>query len=152
MSSKRASVEKKGRARVKEQQLSRRRDGLSGDLMVTVVASISIALPLLFYLNQHSQLLTHGYAMEELEQVRSELRKSRRDLLVERARLSELSRIERAASEQGLTRPAAVLRLNETEAGSEAVPGRETNEQMTTPRRVAALSEARGAPFTREGG
>lgn len=89
-----------------EQRLERRpeREPIA-DLGVTVVASVSIALPLLFYLHQHVQVLRHGYAIEDLERQRVELVDRQRELTVAVADVSSLARVEDEARRLGLEAP-----------------------------------------------
>ena len=75
------------------------------DLGVTVLASVSIALPLLFYLHQHVQMLRHGYEIEALEEQRTELADRHRELSVAVAEVSALSRVEPQARQLGLEAP-----------------------------------------------
>ena len=75
------------------------------DLAATVIASVSIALPLLFYLNQHVELLRQGYRIESLRERRADLVERRRELRARRAAEARLSRVEQAAVSQGLVAP-----------------------------------------------
>lgn len=90
-----------------EQRLVRRSQrSPASDLMVTVVASVSIALPLLFYLHQHVEMLRHGYEIEALEERRTALVERGRELEVARAEAASLSRVEEQARILGLEAPA----------------------------------------------
>jgi cell division protein FtsL len=92
--------------RTKEQRLERRREHrAASDVAVTVMASVSIALPLLFYLHQHVEMLRTGYEIDTLKQRRELLVERQRQLRVERARRADLARIEEAAGKLGLRAP-----------------------------------------------
>lgn len=88
------------------QRLTRRSEGSArSDVAVTLIASVSIAMPLLFYLHQHVELLRHGYEIEALKKERVNLEERRRELALDRSRLSGLDQVERQATLLGLTTP-----------------------------------------------
>lgn len=89
-----------------EQVLQRRPEAAGGsDLAVTLLASVSIAVPLLFYLHQHVEMLRYGYEIEQLKARRAELSDRRLELSAERAGRASLGRIEEQASLFGLVAP-----------------------------------------------
>ena len=68
--------------RTLRQTLPRRsRTGHVSDLAVTLLASVAIALPLVFYLNQHVEMLRYGYEIESLKEHRMVLVERQRHLL-----------------------------------------------------------------------
>lgn len=75
------------------------------DVAVTVLASVSIALPLLFYLHQHVQMLRYGYEIEALRVERTALVDRQRELEAEQARRASLGRVEEQARLLGLEAP-----------------------------------------------
>ena len=77
----------------------------ASDLAVTVIASIAIALPLMFYLHQHVEVLRYGYEIESLQARRAELVERARQLRVERLEAASLERVESQAAAAGLVRP-----------------------------------------------
>lgn len=85
----------------------RTREAAGSDLAVTVVASLSIAAPLLFYLHQHVEMLRYGYAIESQKHERSRLVEKRRELQSERDRAASLGRVEEQATLIGLEPPPA---------------------------------------------
>jgi hypothetical protein len=88
------------------QVLERRREPSGGsDLAVTLLASVSIAVPLLFYLHQHVEMLRYGYEIEHLKERRAQLSDRRQELVAERAEGASLGRIEHQASLIGLVAP-----------------------------------------------
>ena len=92
--------------KVKEQRLKRRGDHrAASDVAVTVMASVSIALPLLFYLHQHVEMLRTGYEIDSLKERRQVLVERERQLRAERAERSDLARVEEAAGKLGLRAP-----------------------------------------------
>jgi hypothetical protein len=82
---------------------SRRRS--ASDLTTTVAASIAIALPLMFYLRQHVEILRYGYEIESLKERRAALAERSKDLAVERAEAASLPEVERRAEALGLVAP-----------------------------------------------
>ena len=74
-------------------------------MAVTLLASVSIALPLLFYLNQHVEMLRFGYEIESLKERREVLVERQRHLLGERASRADLDRVEQGALDLGLVTP-----------------------------------------------
>ena len=92
--------------KAKEQRLERRGEHrAASDVAVTVMASVSIALPLLFYLHQHVEMLRTGYEIDSLRERREVLVERKRQLRAERAERSDLARIEEAAGKLGLRAP-----------------------------------------------
>ena len=83
------------------QALERPQAGVS-DLGVTVLACVSIAVPLLFYLHQHVQMLRYGYEIEALKQRKVALVERHRELQATRDRAARLDRVEEEASRMGL--------------------------------------------------
>ena len=79
----------------------------SADILATVIASIAIALPLVFYLHQHVEILRLGYEIESLKEHRVELAERSRELRVERTREASLGRVEAQAARMGLSAPEA---------------------------------------------
>src|SRR5687768_12988604 len=91
------------RRRVLHQGVERPREAGGGsDLAVTVLASFSIAVPLLFYLHQHVEMLRYGYEIEALEQRKVALVERHRELMASRDRSSSLDRAEAQAAKLGL--------------------------------------------------
>jgi hypothetical protein len=81
----------------------RRRD--VGDIAVTAIASVAIALPLVFYLHQHVEILRLGYDIESLKDRRLEISESSRELRVKRMESASFARVEEQASLLGLVAP-----------------------------------------------
>jgi hypothetical protein len=104
-------VEKNGAdmaARKRVEQQLKRKSGRSrpSDVAVTVMASVSIALPLMFYLHQHVEMLRYGYEIDSLKERRQLLVEKQRGLRAERSSLSDLRLVEEKAGERGLQAPA----------------------------------------------
>ena len=77
----------------------------SSDIVATVIASIAIALPLVFYLHQHVEILRLGYEIESLKERRVELAERSRELRIEKTREAGLDRVEEQAALLGLSAP-----------------------------------------------
>lgn len=77
----------------------------ASDLATTVISSLAIALPLMFYLRQHVEILRYGYEIEALQDRRAELEERSRELAVERASAASLPDVERRARALGLVAP-----------------------------------------------
>ena len=77
----------------------------SSDMVATVIASVAIALPLVFYLHQHVEILRLGYEIESLKERRVELAERSRELRVEKTQEATLSRVEDQAALMGLSAP-----------------------------------------------
>ena len=93
--------------KAREQRLERREEHrAASDVAVTVMASVSIALPLLVYLHQHVEMLRTGYEIDSLKERREVLVERERQLRAERAERSDLARVEEAAGRLGLRAPA----------------------------------------------
>ena len=93
--------------KAREQKLERRdKHRAASDVAVTVMASVSIALPLLFYLHQHVEMLRTGYEIDSLQEHREVLVERERQLRAERAERSDLARVEEVAGKLGLRAPA----------------------------------------------
>lgn len=86
---------------------SGRRPTASGDMVATVVASVAIALPLVFYLHQHVEILRLGYEIESLKERRVEFAERSRELRAERTQQASLGRVEAQARLMGLEAPPA---------------------------------------------
>ena len=84
-------------------QAPRRQGG--GDIAATVIASIAIALPLVFYLHQHVEILRLGYEIESLKERRVEIAERSRELRAERTQQASLARVEEQAALMGLAAP-----------------------------------------------
>lgn len=77
-----------------------------GEVAALVVAVLCVTAPVLFSLWQRGELLRYGYEIERLKSERSRLAELRRKLLVERASLEALPRVEQVAREDlGLQEP-----------------------------------------------
>jgi hypothetical protein len=74
---------------------------------VAVVACVSIALPLLFYLHEHVEMLRCGYEIESLKSRRLVLVEKTRQLAADRAAAASVASVERRAEAMGLVAPAA---------------------------------------------
>ena len=124
------------RRRVLHQEVERPREAAGSDLAVTVLASFSIAVPLLFYLHQHVEMLRYGYEIEALEQRKVALVERHRELMASRDQSSSLGRAEEQATAAGLV-PCEAVTLDavggpDVAASAEAV--RRTASAGRTPR------------------
>jgi hypothetical protein len=88
-----------------ERTVARVRRAPGADIVATVVASIAIALPLVFYLHQHVEILRLGYEIESLEGRRVELAERSRELRVKRMQSASFERVEHEAQVLGLAAP-----------------------------------------------
>lgn len=77
----------------------------ASDLTTTVLASVAIALPLMFYLRQHVEILKYGYEIEALEERRAGLLENSRELSIERSRAASLPEAWRRAQSLGFVAP-----------------------------------------------
>ena len=77
----------------------------AGDIAVTAIASVAIALPLVFYLHQHVEILRLGYEIESLKGRRVEIAERSRELRVKRLEAASPARVEEQASLLGLVAP-----------------------------------------------
>lgn len=77
----------------------------SSDLVVTLLSALAIALPLVFYLSQHVEMLQYGYEIDALEERKVELQERRQRLRADRARSADLERLEVEAARLGLRAP-----------------------------------------------
>jgi len=75
------------------------------DVAVTVLASVAIALPLLFYLRQHVEILRYGYEIESLRERRAALVEQSRELTAQRLESASLERVAQQAPSLGLAAP-----------------------------------------------
>jgi hypothetical protein len=75
------------------------------DVAVTVLASVAIALPLLFYLRQHVEILRYGYEIESLRERRAALVERTRELSAQRLESASLERVAEQAPSLGLVAP-----------------------------------------------
>jgi hypothetical protein len=103
-----------------------RRKRAASDLTTTVLASIAIALPLMFYLRQHVEILRYGYEIESLKERRAELQEQSRELSIQRASAAALPEIERRAAALGLVAPAPSDVFVAVEDGPNATPAGST--------------------------
>src|SRR5258706_3534713 len=77
----------------------------AGDVAATLIASVAIALPLVFYLHQHVEILRLGYEIESLKERRVELAERALELRIERTQSASLQRVEDQATLLGLCAP-----------------------------------------------
>lgn len=108
----------------------------AGDIAVTAIASVAIALPLVFYLHQHVEILRLGYEIESLKDRRVEIAERSRELRVKRSESATLARVEEQAALLGLAAPAPsdiyIARGHEPpRGGSASVAERESMARMT---------------------
>ena len=75
------------------------------DVAVTVLASVAIALPLLFYMRQHVEILRYGYEIESLRERRAALVERTRELSAQRLESASLERVAEQAPSLGLVAP-----------------------------------------------
>ena len=103
-----------------------RRKRAASDLATTVLASVAIALPLMFYLRQHVEILRYGYEIEALKERRAELAEAARELSVQRASAAALPGIESRAAALGFVAPDPRDVYVAVEDGPNATPGGST--------------------------
>ena len=69
------------------------------DLIVFFLVSSALLIPVILYVRQRMEFMRVSYRLEELSEERKNLQDMNRKLLVERAQLSALDRVERIAME-----------------------------------------------------
>ena len=97
----------------------------AGDILVTAIASVAIALPLVFYLHQHVEILRLGYEIESLKDRRVEIAERSRELRVRRMESASLARVEEQASLLDLVAPEPTdvyIARGQAPSGEAAVP------------------------------
>lgn len=95
-----------GAFRRPDRPVSRRATTRPGEIVALVLAILCVTAPVVVGVWQRGELLRAGYEIESLKAERARLAELRRKLLVERASLEALPRVERAArSELGLEEP-----------------------------------------------
>lgn len=71
----------------------------SRDLIVFFLVSLALLIPVILYVRQRMEFMRVSYRLEELSKERKNLQDMNRKLLVERAQLNALDRVERIALE-----------------------------------------------------
>ncbi|MCZ6671174.1 MAG: cell division protein FtsL [Acidobacteria bacterium] len=71
----------------------------SRDLIVFFLVSLALLIPVILYVRQRMEFMRVSYRLEELSKERKSLQDMNRKLLVERAQLNALDRVERIALE-----------------------------------------------------